>query len=491
MVHPGIRWALLWAFAGSSLGCGPTIGVTTESDDGTGTSGTVTTGGPTSVGEDPDSSDDANVADLATEEEDECPLSRLSCTSKLDVLVVMDNSRTMAEEQYAFARYAPEFVSDLVGLSDNDGDSLDFDLQLMVTTTDVGNPLCTAFQPAGYEPAMGAPVSTACVDRLDDFIDLSGTINARNMCLEVCPSGAAPDGPFMRFGSGPSNLPPGADAWETLACLVPQGINGCGYESPLEAMRLALDPAAPHNAGDEPFLRPDAALAIVLVTDELDCSVADPAMMRDVSLYNVNPDAGMPTPSSAICWNAGVECNGPDAMGVFAGCESSDEARMHSVEGYVEFLRGDLFEGQEKDVMMLPLVGVPPVVAHNPEPPFQPIAGGEYDLLYRRWRDGAYPAGDIPPDEDVQGVTAADKEFELGIGPGCTRVDDAGTIEGQAMPPTRILEVCHGLDMEVDGNSLARCCVESICDEDYGGLGICIQGMLADSRPSTLGPGKG
>jgi len=494
MVHLGIRWALASIVAVSSLACGPTVGAGTETDDGTGTTGTGTTGGPTSLDSSPYSSDDANVADMGPEEEEECPPGRLHCTSKLDVLVVMDNSRTMSEEQRAFARYAPEFVDDLVGLQGNDGAPLKFDLQLMVTTTDVDNPLCTALQPPGYAPAMGAPVSTACVDRLDDFTDLSGTINAEDVCLEVCPSGAAPDGPFMRFGSGDSNIPPGSDAGDVLACIVPQGINGCGYESPLEAMRLALDPAAPHNSGDQPFLRPDAALAIVLVTDELDCSVADPSMMRDASLYSVNPETGTPAPSSAICWNAGVECDGPDAMGVYFGCASSEEVRMHSVEGYIEYLRGDLFEGQEKDVMMLPLVGVPPVVMHDPDPPFEPVAGGEYDLWYRRWRDGVYPAGDILPDEAAQGITAADKEFDFGMGPGCIGSDDGGTIMGPAVAPTRMLEVCHGLDTvdPVDPAQVeVRCCVESICDDDYRGLGLCIQGMVIEGRPSGLGPGKG
>ena len=43
----------------------------------------------------------------------------------------------------------------------------------------------------------------------------------------------------------------------------------------LEAMRLALDPATTENAG---FLRENSALAIILLTDEDDCSARDPLL---------------------------------------------------------------------------------------------------------------------------------------------------------------------------------------------------------------------
>src|SRR3990167_8457413 len=50
------------------------------------------------------------------------------------------------------------------------------------------------------------------------------------------------------------------------------GGGGCGFEPPLAAMRAALGPLAA-NAG---FLRPDAALAVLILADEDDCPVASP-----------------------------------------------------------------------------------------------------------------------------------------------------------------------------------------------------------------------
>jgi hypothetical protein len=59
-----------------------------------------------------------------------------------------------------------------------------------------------------------------------------------------------------------------------FSCIAQLGPDGCGYEQSLEAMYRALDPAV--NPG---FIRDDAALAVLFITDEDDCSA------RDTSLY--------------------------------------------------------------------------------------------------------------------------------------------------------------------------------------------------------------
>lgn len=120
---------------------------------------------------------------------------------------------------------------------------------------------------------------------------------------------------------------------------------------------------------------------------------------------------------------------------------------------------------------MLGILGVPEVTAHNPNPPYQPTAGGVMDLVYRDWIAGAYPAGDIlPGDTD----SAADKQYQFGIGPGCTGEDGMGGFTGQAIPPVRIKEVCESLN-EADK---IRCCIESVCDTDFSGAIGCLAGIL-------------
>ena len=128
---------------------------------------------------------------------------------------------------------------------------------------------------------------------------------------------------------------------------------------------------------------------------------------------------------------------------------------------------------------MLGILGVPEVTAHSEEPPYNPIEGGAADIVYRNWRDGTYPEGDILPGENK---TAADKTFEFGIGPGCTGALEDGTFTGQAVPPVRIKEVCESLDIErANGQVDVRCCIESICDDDFSDAIRCLTGIISQS----------
>jgi hypothetical protein len=102
---------------------------------------------------------------------------------------------------------------------------------------------------------------------------------------------------FLRFD--PSTDDAGSFASE-LTCVAVAGTGGCGFEQPLEAVLKALTPSTTgptgrfdgsfsmgttghadgRNAG---FLRPDADLAIVILTDEEDCSALDPELFNPSS----------------------------------------------------------------------------------------------------------------------------------------------------------------------------------------------------------------
>ncbi len=470
---------------------------TEEPSDSSESSTTGTDGGET-TGPDPD--DDGSITITTEGESTDDGVDSTSTTAvdttgggceqdcaQVDLLFVIDNSGTMGEEQRNLARNFPLLVQQLEQLTDRTGTPVNPDVQIMVTTTDFGNPLCTPFEPDGYEPAKGAPTTTGCNARIDDFTGLSQPpIVMPEACTDVCPVDLAPDDPFIAFSPEGDNVPdvPDADVngdgvpdsavAQTLACIGPQGINGCGYESQLENMLQALHPAAPWNDTDRPFLREGALLAIVHITDEVECSVNDYSIMEDEAYQEINPNNGTRSASSAICWNAGVSCNGPDAMGVYSDCASIDDDALEPVSRYTDYLIGELRENQGKEVVMLGLLGVPPVLEHDPNPPYAPTAGGAFDLVYRTWEDGLYPAGDILPDEWADGVTAEDKQFAFGIGPGCTGEDGMGGFTGQAMPNTRVMEVCQALDY--DGN--LRCCIESICDTDFSAAMQCLTGVI-------------
>ncbi|MCX4247764.1 hypothetical protein [Paraliomyxa miuraensis] len=388
----------------------------------------------------------------------------------LDVVFVIDNSRTMGPTQLRLASAAQLLMNQLQQLEAAQGITLD--LQLMVTTTDFGNPLCTPFEPPGYDPAQGSPIATACTDRLQDFTDLTGMLTFTEACTNVCPAGVAPTDPFVHV-AGPMSNVPGGDVVQALQCLLPQGLNGCGYEQPLENMLQALNPSASWNQGAAPFLRDGADLALVLLTDESDCSVQDYSVMTDPAYQNINPNTGAPAASSALCWNAGISCNGPDAMGVYSNCMPV-VGPLQETTRYTTYLVDELIGVQGKEIMMLALVGVPAVTAHAVTPPYEPTAGGIDDLVVREWIDGQYPVGDIVPPEFAMGVTAASKTFQLGVGPGCTGYDVVGDHWTQAQPPLRIQTVCEALDAQ----GSPHCCIESICDEDYTDAMACLAGMI-------------
>jgi hypothetical protein len=400
--------------------------------------------------------------------------------NQIDLLFVIDNSGTMGRKQLELSASFALLFDKLQLLADKDGEPLHPDVNIMFTTTDLGHPECTPLQPEGYMPAQGAPQAQSCTERLDDFTALGLDAGSfPEACTTSCPVAREPIDPFIHF-EGPNasvtNVPGNAIV-EAMGCIGPQGINGCGYEAPLEAMLQAINPAASWNDGNKPFLRDGAMLAIVIVTDEEDCSVRAPEgyafftdPMQD-TYWEVNPDTGSKThATSAVCWNAGVNCGAPDSNGIYADCESIDTDVLHPIDRYLAYLEDELIADQNKEVVMLGILGVPSVTQHNPNPPFEPTAGGVQELVYRDWLDGPWPIGDIID----EGATAASKEFEFGIGPGCTGLDGMGGFTGQAIPPVRVKEVCQALDQAEN----VRCCIESVCDTDFSDAFGCLVGMI-------------
>src|SRR5262249_4071753 len=115
------------------------------------------------------------------------------------------------------------------------------------------------------------------------------------------------------------------DISKVFSCIAQVGANGCGLEHQLAAVRAALgDPAMnlappPGNAG---FLRDNAYLAIIWITNEDDCSVPPTSLLFDP---NANPG-----PLGFRCTEYGIRCNGqrPPTMpaGPLQNCVSDDMA---------------------------------------------------------------------------------------------------------------------------------------------------------------------
>ena len=139
------------------------------------------------------------------------------------------------------------------------------------------------------------------------------------------------------------------------------------------------------------------------------------------------PNAGKPIALGAL---GKLTCTGPDANGDYSSCVSAVNDVLHPTSRYIDFLNY-VSEHDEKEVIMLGILGVPEVTQHNPMPPYEPTIGGAVDLHYRTWQEA-----DVPPEEAMSGVEVEDKVWEFGdIAPGCQ--NDRGV----AIPNTRVIEV--------------------------------------------------
>jgi hypothetical protein len=179
----------------------------------------------------------------------------------VDVLLVVDDSGSMAAEQALLADAFPGLIERLLtGTDPETGNPVHVpvgDLHIGVVSTDMGV--------GGYE-------ITTCED--SPLIGDDGI-------LQHTPHGTGCDSSypdFLSYRVDTSANPDPAQMEELsrdFGCIAVLGTLGCGFEQQLEAAYKALVvnslPGGP-NAG---FLRDDSILAVIFVTDEEDCSPAD------------------------------------------------------------------------------------------------------------------------------------------------------------------------------------------------------------------------
>jgi len=89
---------------------------------------------------------------------------------------------------------------------------------------------------------------------------------------------------------------------DVFTCIATLGESGCGFEQPFAAITRALGVdgrgAAPYESAS--FLRVDAALAIILLTNEDDCSASEGVPLFDTALNkNIASQLGPRDPSTA------------------------------------------------------------------------------------------------------------------------------------------------------------------------------------------------
>jgi hypothetical protein len=367
---------------------------------------------------------------------------QLTVNKDVDILFIIDNSGSMGEEQANLGANFPSFI----GVLEEDG--VEANYRIGITTTDNGNPWCP---PAQTTPEAGKLVLSSCKTRLGDFL-FGAEVDVRDLAcndicdleladLEILPTITDNDKvpkprPWLENIEGKKNIPAGTDAAAAFACFGPQGVNGCGFEATLESMYLALTRAQTNNEESYGFLRTSAILAIVFVTDEADCShnknFSTIFELDGNRVFWSNPAAAYPT--SAVCWNAGVECVG-DPSG-YTSCDpvnkdvngnigvADNQAVLHPMSRYVGLVQG--LEDQKKEINAQQEV----IVA---------LIGGVSSQGEAFYSD----VGNIDPDF----------QDSFGIGPGCQAPGNVA-----AVPPVRLRDMTNAF---TPGNMF------SICDSDY------------------------
>ncbi|HEY0708208.1 MAG TPA: hypothetical protein VGG33_15495, partial [Polyangia bacterium] len=160
----------------------------------------------------------------------------IETTKKIDLLFVVDNSSSMEEEQASLQANFPRFMQEVEARGTPD-------LQIAVISTDMG-------------------AGGISVDSCRGIGDAGRFQAAANCPLQA----GAP--PFLKVDSqGQKNFT--GTLSDAFTCIASLGTKGCGFEHQLQSVRVALSNNNPHLAA---FLRPEAHLGIILITDEDDCS---------------------------------------------------------------------------------------------------------------------------------------------------------------------------------------------------------------------------
>ncbi|MDF1561863.1 MAG: hypothetical protein P1V51_02395 [Deltaproteobacteria bacterium] len=230
-----------------------------------------------------------------------------------DILLVIDNSASMLEEQEKVANELSTFVQSLVrGPVDND-------FQVGVITTGVS---------LNYRTCDPRSATT-----LQRYPEQSGRLQFGKLA-----DGSRDPASIRRILGGDD-----VDLVEQLERLVQQGTNGSGEEMGLEAIRLALSaPLIDEDASADPpgnagFLRPGARLLVVVVSDEDDCS--DPTG----EAVALEPICGGDCTSDAECGGPGNYCivDGTGARKCSTNhCETTPGRNaLEPVRDYVDFLQ--------------------------------------------------------------------------------------------------------------------------------------------------------
>ncbi len=240
----------------------------------------------------------------------------------VDILFVVDDSPSMADKQANLAANFPNFTDELSKIEGGLPS-----VHIGVVTSDMGTKGANSPTPG---PGIGTIGMGGCSGLGKDGNLRTGGAPIQNGAPFLSNEIDATTGARMPNYTG--NL---SDAFTQMA---KAGDGGCGFEQHLEAMKQAL---VSTNAANKGFLRDDAYLAVVIIADEDDCSLADPMLLQ------AGDNGPLGAQQSFRCTRFGVLCddNGDttatmNQVGPKGKCHPNDQsAFLTKASGYADFLK--------------------------------------------------------------------------------------------------------------------------------------------------------
>src|SRR5262249_33770106 len=227
--------------------------------------------------------------------------------NNVDILFLVDDSSSMTTVQQNVAANFPVFINILTSLPTRPN------MHIAVTTSSMGAGAFTSSVPGCMAPDLGNFVYQ--IRAATDPACQTNRLNTNEHFFQDLNNG------------GTKNY--SGDLATAFGCVAQVGASGCGFEHQMAAVRAALgDPMMnlPTPAGNANFLRPDAYLAIIWITNEDDCSAPPDSELFDPN-QNALTDPLGPL-ASFRCTEFGILCNGQkpprQAAGPLMGCSSND-----------------------------------------------------------------------------------------------------------------------------------------------------------------------
>ncbi|MEO8212187.1 MAG: hypothetical protein ABI560_03295 [Myxococcales bacterium] len=359
-----------------------------------------------------------------------------SVNRDLDLLFLIDDSQSMAPLQQKMRDRLPDFMDVLKGLPGGTPN-----LHVAVVSSSLGAGI--------YSNVSGCNPKTAG--------NLDGAFQHSAACTQLNPGER-----FLSDIAGPGGTRvqnfTGGDITPVFSCIANLGDKGCGFEHQFAATQLALERTfnpVDENAG---FLRPDAYLAVVMLTNEDDCSVPPDSKLFDPNQTTVASELG--GLQSYRCNEFGHRCDGaapphlpPAAPATLMKCHSAEDGKLVTVAGFTDFLK-HLKPNNPDQVLVAAIAGpVTPYVVEGPTVNYGPgsepqptikhsctsgSAGNEYAdpaVRVKEWLDG-FPATNavfrsICEADFKPAMTAIAKAIGAKLGAQCITGNIANNAAGQ------------------------------------------------------------